>query len=572
MPSIEARIAVFGATRAAAAIEWSKAFCHEVAAAAGVRMARAMVCTSRSEADRAVTAIAAAGSGVVVKEDGLAAGKGVTVLEPGADPSALLDDLYARDPAARIVIEERLYGAEASVIAVCDGERAIALPAARDHKRLGDGDTGPNTGGMGAYSPLPDLTDADVEGILADVHRPILAELARRGTPFRGFLYAGLMLTADGPVLLECNARLGDPETQVMLPRLGGALGPVLLAAARGSLPADLPARLPVLPGAAVGIVLAGEALPGRAESRRADHRDRGGAAPGRARLPRRDRAATAGGWTTNGGRILTVVGRGADLAAARSVAERAADAIAFPGLQRRHDIGAAPRRGARPMIPRYTLPEMGAIWSEAARFEAMLRVELAVARAQAARGQIPPDALVALETRSHVDVDRILEIERTTDHDVIAFVSQVAEAVGPEGRYLHLGPDQQRRRRHRARAPAPRGRRAAAPRLRPAARRAHRPRPRRGRHRDDGPDPLGPRRADDARAQARRLGVRARARTGPPGHRRRRDRDRQDLRTGRHVQPPRTGHRGGGARRRSGSTPTRSAPRSSSATAMPRS
>ena len=226
---------------------------------------------------------------MVVKEDGLAAGKGVTVLEPGADPTALLDDLYARDPAARVVIEERLYGAEASVIAVCDGERAIALPAARDHKRLGDGDTGPNTGGMGAYSPLPDLTDADVDGILADVHRPILAELARRGTPFRGFLYAGLMLTADGPVLLECNARLGDPETQVMLPRLGGALGPVLLAAARGSLPADIPARLPVLPGVAVGIVLAGEDYPAATESRRADHRDRGGPAPGRARLPRRD-------------------------------------------------------------------------------------------------------------------------------------------------------------------------------------------------------------------------------------------------------------------------------------------
>ena len=287
---IEARIAVFGATRAAAAIEWSKAFCHEVAAAAGVRMARAMVCTSRSEADRAVTAIAAAGSGVVVKEDGLAAGKGVTVLEPGADPTALLDDLYARDPAARIVIEERLYGAEASVIAVCDGERAVALPAARDHKRLGDGDTGPNTGGMGAYSPLPDLTDADVDGILADVHRPLLAELARRGTPFRGFLYAGLMLTADGPVLLECNARLGDPETQVMLPRLGGALGPVLLAAARGSLPADIPARLPVLPGRRRRDRAGRRGLPGRAESRRADHRDRGGAAPGRAGLPRRDR------------------------------------------------------------------------------------------------------------------------------------------------------------------------------------------------------------------------------------------------------------------------------------------
>ena len=209
----------------------------------------------------------------------------------------------------------------------------------------------------------------------------------------------------------------------------------------------------------------------------------------------------------------------------------------------------------------------MGAIWSDAARFEAMLRVELAVARAQAARGLIPADALAALETRARVDVDRIAEIERTTDHDVIAFVSQVAETVGPEGRYLHLGltssdvVDTGLALQLRAA-----GERLLA-RLRPPARRAHRPRPRRGRHRDDGPDPLGPRRADDVRAQARRLGVRGRARPGPPGRRRRRDRDRQDLRAGRDVQPPRPGHRGGGARRPSGSTPTRSAPRSSSAT-----
>ena len=336
----EARVPVFGASRAAAAVEWSKAFCHEVAAAAGVRMARAVVCTSRAEAARALTQAAAAGSGVVVKEDGLAAGKGVTVFDPGGDPSALLDDLYARDPAARIVIEERLYGPEASVIAVCDGERAIALPAARDHKRLADGDLGPNTGGMGAYSPLPDLTDPDVESVLAGVHRPILAELARRGTPFRGFLYAGLMLTTDGPVLLECNARLGDPETQVTLPRLGGALGPLLLAAARGALPVDLPGRLPVLPGAAVGVVLAGEGYPA-GPSRGApitgidEARRRGGL------VFHAGTAVTDDGWATNGGRILTVVGRAVDLAAARAVADRAADAIAFPGLQRRHDIGA---------------------------------------------------------------------------------------------------------------------------------------------------------------------------------------------------------------------------------------
>ena len=337
---IDAGIAVFGATRAAAAIEWSKAFCHEIAAAAGVRMAASEVCASRAEADRAVAGFVAAGSGVVIKEDGLAAGKGVAVLDPGADATTVLDELYGPGrEAARIVVEERLYGPEASVIAVCDGERAIALPAARDHKRLGDDDAGPNTGGMGAYSPLPDLSEPDVDRILTDVHLPILAELARRGTPFRGFLYAGLILTAEGPVLLECNARLGDPETQVMLPLLGGALGPVLLAAARGALPSDTPTRFPVLPRTAVGVVLAGGSYPAgpSAGDRIAgiDDARRLGALVFHAGTAR-----TADGWVTDGGRILTVVGQGADLAAARADVERAADAITFDGAQRRRDIG----------------------------------------------------------------------------------------------------------------------------------------------------------------------------------------------------------------------------------------
>lgn len=337
---IAAGIPVFGATRAAAEIEWSKAFCHEVAAAAGVRMARSATCTTRPEAGAAVARFAAAGTGVVIKEDGLAAGKGVTVLDPGSDAASLLDDLYgAGGSDVLIVVEERLYGPEASVIAVCDGERTVALPAARDHKRLDDDDGGPNTGGMGAYTPLTDLAEADVDRILEEVHGPILAELARRGTPFRGFLYAGLILTADGPVLLECNARLGDPETQVMMPLLGGALGPVLLAAARGALPADLPMRLPVLPGAAVGVVLAGGAYPSRPSAGDTitgiDDARRLGALVFHAGTAR-----TSDGWATNGGRILTVVGRGMDLGAARAVAERAADAIAFDGAQRRHDIG----------------------------------------------------------------------------------------------------------------------------------------------------------------------------------------------------------------------------------------
>jgi len=343
---MEARIPVFGPTRAAAAIESSKAFCHEVAAAAGVRMAGSAVCATRVAAELAIARLSAGGTGFVVKEDGLAAGKGVTVFGPGETVEglapALLDDLFA-DPTLdrQVLVEERLYGQEASVIAICDGERAIALPAARDHKRLGDDDTGPNTGGMGAYSPLPDLDEDVIDRIVAEIHLPILRELARRGTPFRGFLYAGLILTTDGPALLECNARLGDPEAQVILPLLGCALGPVLLAGATGGLPADLAGRLPVMPVAAVGIVLAGDGYPAR--------RSIGSAISGieqarqRGALVFHAGTSRAGdGWVTNGGRILTVVGRGPDLPAARSVAEAGAAAISFAGSQRRHDIGLA--------------------------------------------------------------------------------------------------------------------------------------------------------------------------------------------------------------------------------------
>ena len=230
--------------------------------------------------------------------------------------------------------------------------------------------------------------------------------------------------------------------------------------------------------------------------------------------------------YRTKGGRVLTVVGRGPDLDAARRIAEDAADEIRWLGLQRRHDIAAdapvapvaAPE--AAPMIRRYTLPEMGAIWSEAARFEAMLRVEIAVARAQVGRGLVPAEALAAIEARAKVDVDRIAEIEQTTDHDVIAFVSQVAETVGPEGRYLHLGLTSSDVVDTGLALQLQAAGDAAARRLRPAPRRPHRPGSGRGRDADDGPDPFGPRRADDARGQARRLGVRARPRPAPAGRR----------------------------------------------------
>ena len=334
----EAGIAVFGPSAAAARIETSKAFCHEVAAAAGVAMAHAAsfndaascVAYARSQADR--------GDGVVIKADGLAAGKGVIVAQT-PDEAEVAVALLAADGVDRFVVEERLHGPEASVIAICDGRRAVALPAARDHKRLLDGDAGPNTGGMGAYGPLPDLPPDEAQRIIDTVHLPILAELARRGTPFRGFLYAGLMLTDDGPRLLECNARLGDPEAQVILPLLAAPLGPLLLAAARGAL-GEAPATVPTLPGAAVGIVLASAGYP--AAPRRGDGIDGlVGAAEGALVFHAGTTRTSDGGWTTNGGRVLTVVGRGRDLATARAAAERAADAITWPGMQRRHDIGA---------------------------------------------------------------------------------------------------------------------------------------------------------------------------------------------------------------------------------------
>jgi phosphoribosylamine---glycine ligase len=343
----EAGFAVFGPSAAAARIEASKAFCREVAEAAGVPMARGRSFEGGEAAAAAARAfatdLAADGAGIVVKADGLAAGKGVTVCDTLDEALAALEALGG-GPA---VVEERLVGPEVSCIALCDGSDALALPFARDHKRLRDGDEGPNTGGMGAYSPVPDVPDDDAEAIVAAFHRPVLTEMARRGIPFRGALYAGLMLTPQGPRLLEFNARFGDPETQAIAPRLASALGPVLLAAAQGRLShvraalglAD--SRLPVLPGAAVGVVLAAEGYPERPRS--------GDPISGLERANADDRLVfhagtdrdAAGTWRTAGGRVLSVVGRGPDLASARAAAEAAADGITWTGVQRRHDIAA---------------------------------------------------------------------------------------------------------------------------------------------------------------------------------------------------------------------------------------
>jgi phosphoribosylamine--glycine ligase len=359
-----AGFAVFGPDRAAARIEASKAFCHEVAASAGVRMARARAFSDPDAAIAFARELASAGNGVVVKADGLAAGKGVTVCDGAAGAEAAIRALAsvggaragarrpdaASDDAPFVVVEERLQGPEASLIALCDGRNAVALPFARDHKRLLDGDLGPNTGGMGAYSPLSDLPDEAADRLLEAFHRPILRELARRGTPFVGALYAGLILTADGPVLLECNARFGDPETQVLMPRLATALGPLLLAAARGDLTAAAArlqlteSRLPAFPGAVVGIVLAADGYPDA--PRRGDPIDGLEDAEADALVFHAGTSTDPDGTVrTNGGRVLAVVARGADLGEAAARANEAAERIHFVGAQRRRDIG----HGAHP-------------------------------------------------------------------------------------------------------------------------------------------------------------------------------------------------------------------------------
>jgi phosphoribosylamine--glycine ligase len=365
-----AGVPVFGPSRAAARIEWSKAFCRDVAAAAGVRMARGRDFTALEPAlDFARELAGAPGSrGVVVKADGLAAGKGVTVCDDYAGAEAALRALFANLPARGaaaaaqpvVVLEERLFGGEASLIAICDDHAALALPPARDHKRLLDDDKGPNTGGMGAYSPVPDLPDSLCVHLIEAIHLPILAELARRGAPFRGALYAGLMLTPEGPVLIECNARFGDPEAQALLPRLAVPLGPLLLGAALGDLAA-----------AAAGLGLAGHVLPTTGEAAvavvmaAADYPDaprKGDVISGLEEAARAGatifHAGTVRGpdgqFRTNGGRVLSAVGLGATMDAARQHAESAAALIGWQGMQRRHDIAgklppAAPTRAATP-------------------------------------------------------------------------------------------------------------------------------------------------------------------------------------------------------------------------------
>ncbi len=334
-----ANIACFGPTAAAARLEGSKAFAREVCDAAGVAMGRGQ---AFDNAAGAVAYAAQLGGQVVVKADGLAAGKGVAMcLDLDEAQAAIGESLIGgRFGAAgrRVVVEEWLRGWEASVFALCDGERYALLPAARDHKRAFDGDTGPNTGGMGAFSPLNDVDDAMLAETGESIVAPILREMARRGTAFRGVLFCGLMLTTAGPRVLEFNVRFGDPETQVVLPRLDAPLGKLMLECAQGRLSAT--GVLPVVPGATVGVFLAAAGYPETAR--------RGDAITG-IEAARMSGALVFGAavardaderLVTAGGRVLTVVGRGTDVAQAADAAYAAASLIEYNGKLYRRDIG----------------------------------------------------------------------------------------------------------------------------------------------------------------------------------------------------------------------------------------
>jgi phosphoribosylamine--glycine ligase len=323
----------FGPRADAARLEGSKAFAKEVMEAAGVPTAAHRVVATVDEGMAAI-----AGYPAVIKADGLAAGKGVVIAAGEAEARAALEEMLVarRFGEQPVVVEEFLAGDELSLLALCDGERAIPLAPARDYKRIGDGDSGPNTGGMGSFSPVPG-TDELVRDVVASVHQPVVEELARRGTPFHGVLYAGLMLGEDGPKVLEFNVRFGDPETQVVLPRLRSDLLALLIAATETDGLAG--AELDWDPRAAVCVVLASRGYPARSSS--GDVIAGLDALPAGVEVFHAGTAERDGDVVTAGGRVLGVTALGDDRDAARSAAYAAADVIAFDGAQLRRDIAA---------------------------------------------------------------------------------------------------------------------------------------------------------------------------------------------------------------------------------------
>jgi phosphoribosylamine--glycine ligase len=333
----EAGVPAFGPSAAAAELEGSKAFAKELMAEAGVPTAGHVLLRNREQAGKE---LARATFPLVLKADGLAAGKGVIVCADAAEAAEAADVFFTEQrfgAGMPVVLEEFLEGEELSLLALCDGENALALAPAQDYKRIFDGDTGPNTGGMGSYSPVPGFGPTEVEEILDAVHRPALAAMAARGRPFHGVLYAGLMIGPDGPRVLEFNARFGDPETQAVLPRLRSDLVELMLAAREPGGLADLEAAF--AEDWAVTLVLASAGYP---QSSSKDDVISGLAEA--AELAEVTHAGTAerdGEIVTAGGRVLNVTALGSTPAEARDRAYDAAGRISFNGMQMRTDIAA---------------------------------------------------------------------------------------------------------------------------------------------------------------------------------------------------------------------------------------
>lgn len=328
----KAGIAAFGPSREAARLEGSKAHAKEIMDAAGIATARHRVARTVEDGLAAIDSYP-----VVLKADGLAAGKGVVIAEDEAEARKTLHAFLVegRFGTEQVLVEEHLEGQELSLFALCDGVRAIPMTPARDFKRIGEGDTGPNTGGMGSFSPVEGI---DVDAVCATVHQPVVDELRRRGTPFHGLLYAGLMLTPDGPKVLEFNVRFGDPETQSVLPRLRTDFVDLLLAAVTPGGLAN--ATLSWADDAAVTVVIASAGYPGSPKT--GDSISGLDALPAEVELTHAGTAEHDGAIVTAGGRVLNVTALGPTLAAARDAAYAAAAVISFDGMQMRRDIAAA--------------------------------------------------------------------------------------------------------------------------------------------------------------------------------------------------------------------------------------
>src|SRR5262245_30377627 len=331
---------IFGPSRAAAQLECSKVFAKNFMARHGIPTARYRACEDPQEAHR-IVASGELGFPVVVKADGLAAGKGVVVAPDRASADhaihASMEDKQFGDAGTRLVLEECLVGPEVSFFAVCDGARAVAMMSAQDHKRVFDGDEGPNTGGMGAFEPSPLVDEAMRTRIMRDIVDPVIAGLAADGHPYRGFLYAGLMLTCDGPKVIEFNVRFGDPEAQVVIPMIAGDLLPHLVAAADGALDSG---HVAFRPETQVGVVLASRGYPASSESGVPIDGLEAAASLDDVLVFHAGTAKRDNAIVTSGGRVLTIVGRGRDYSEAIARAYHGVSKVSFSGMHYRRDIG----------------------------------------------------------------------------------------------------------------------------------------------------------------------------------------------------------------------------------------